>query len=196
MSQLAAVPYEPGTSELVEALDEAVASARGDEAITRAVRDALVDLIGRNAVALPAHLLRPAKDSYARRLIHRSPTQGWVAIAMIWGPQQGTALHDHAGLWCVEGVLDGQIEVTQYDLVEREGTRCRFVRQGSELAGVGSAGRLIPPYDYHTIANALPDRPSVTIHVYGGDMDHCNIYQPSADGWYDEVVRLLRLTED
>ena len=35
---------------------------------------------------------------------------------MTWGPGQGTPVHDHGGLWCVEGVVEGQIAVTRYDV--------------------------------------------------------------------------------
>jgi predicted metal-dependent enzyme (double-stranded beta helix superfamily) len=166
----------------------------GHEARTRAVRDVLTDLIHRHAINLPESLTRPVPGSYARRLIHANPHLGYTALAMVWGPGQGTPLHDHAGLWCVEGVVAGLIEVTQYDLLERCDHLCRFERQGTELAGVGSAGRLIPPFDYHTIANALEGESSVTIHVYGGDMDHCSIYLPTGEGWYEEVSRELKLT--
>ncbi|HRC86806.1 MAG TPA: cysteine dioxygenase, partial [Thermoanaerobaculia bacterium] len=154
MLQTATSVSEPGCRELIAALDGAVRYSVGPEARTRAVRDALTDLIHRHAVQLPAALMRPAPDSYARRLIYANPTLGYTALAMVWGPGQGTPLHDHAGLWCVEGVLQGRIEVTQYDLLERSGSQCRFERQGTEIAGVGSAGRLIPPFDYHTLANA------------------------------------------
>ena len=41
---------------------------------------------------------------------------------------------------------------------------------GSVTAGIGEAGRLIPPTDHHVIANALRDRPSVTLHIYGGEL--------------------------
>ena len=51
-------------------------------------------------------------------------------------------------------------------------------------AGVGSAGALIPPFDFHVLGNALTDRPSLTLHVYGGEMDHCSIFQPLGDGLY------------
>lgn len=190
-----------GCRELIEALDQAVAGQTDYESITCRVRDTLVRLIHEGGIDLPEQLRRPAPNSYARRLIHSDPEVGYTALSMVWGPGQSTPVHDHAGLWCVEGVIQGRIEVTQYRLVESEGTRMRFERQTPDVAGVGSAGRLIPPYDYHTIGNALPDRPSVTIHIYGGEMDHCNIFQPVddegdiRDRWYETVPRTLTLTD-
>jgi predicted metal-dependent enzyme (double-stranded beta helix superfamily) len=38
-------------------------------------------------------------------------------IAMSWGPGQGTPLHDHDAMWCVEGVWLGELEITRYELL-------------------------------------------------------------------------------
>ena len=57
------------------------------------------------------------------------------------------------------------------------------------------AGCLIPPFEYHVLRNARPDRSSVTLHVYGGEMDHCCIYQPRPDGRYERVTRPLSYHE-
>ena len=60
-------------------------------------------------------------DGYARRLLHRNDDLGYTAVVMTWGPGQRTPLHDHAGIWCVEGVVSGQMDVTQFDLVDESG---------------------------------------------------------------------------
>lgn len=182
-----------GCNKLITALDDAVV---GDDhrAITKRVENVLCTLIGAGDVALPDHLCTPCDGSYARRLIHHDIERGYTAIAMVWGPLQGTPVHDHNGLWCVEGVVEGTIEIAQYDLLAREGIRHRFERHTPILAGVGSAGRLIPPYDYHTIANPDADHRAITIHVYGGEMNRCSAFQPVADGWYQQEIRLLSYT--
>lgn len=185
---------EAGCVTLSAALDDAVRGERDPERITRRVRDVLTELIHAGAVHLPEAVREPVPGSYARRLVCANPDLGYTALAMVWGVGQGTAVHDHAGLWCVEGVVEGRITVTQYELLERDGKRCRFDRKEPGEAGVGSAGRLIPPHDYHTIQNALPDQPSITIHVYGGEMDHCFIYEPRENGWYEEIAKTLTLT--
>ena len=180
----------PGCRELIEALD-AAASLGEVEAITRSVQEALSHLATAGRIHLPEALCQPCPDSYARRLIYRSPQPAYTVLAMVWGPQQGTPVHDHSGLWCVEGVVEGSIDVTQYDLVERQGERCRFEAQETMDAGVGSSGRLIPPFDYHTIANASREQSAITVHVYGGEMVRCMIYEPVQDDWYLERKREL-----
>ena len=46
------------------------------------------------------------------------------------------------------------------------------------------AGCLIPPFEYHTIHNAIADANSITIHVYGGTMDHCTVFEPVKADWF------------
>ena len=140
---------------------------------------------------LPESLVRPKTYGYARRLLHLSDRFGYSVLAMTWGPGQGTALHDHSGMWCVEGVLCGTIEVTQYELLEEQGSRYRFRRQGSVQAGVGDAGALIPPFEYHVICNTSTSDKAVTLHVYAGEMTQCTIFAPADDGWHDRQERQL-----
>ncbi len=115
-------------------------------------------------------------------------------VVMTWAPGQKTALHDHAGIWCVECVVDGNMEVAQYDLTSKTGGVYRFEQRTHVVAGRGSAGCLIPPFEYHTLGNAA-GTPSVTLHVYGGEMDHCHVFEPSGDGSYRRVRKELAYHE-
>lgn len=178
------------TDPLVEALDSAV-QADSTVAVADNVQNVLTDFLSNGKVSLPKEMCEPREECYARRLIHRSERFGYDAIAMIWGPAQGTPLHDHAGIWCVEGVFCGEIEVVQYDLVEQSGDFYRFEAQDAVQAHVGMAGSLIPPYEYHTIRNAVQDAPSITIHVYGSGMDHCCCFEPEDGGWFRKVDKAL-----
>jgi predicted metal-dependent enzyme (double-stranded beta helix superfamily) len=177
-------------TELIDRLNAAVEEPTPD-AITRRVKHDLEDLLGRGALMLPARFKTPRPDCYARRLLYQDPANRFTAVVMTWGPGQGTPVHDHGGLWCVEGVVEGQMQVTQYD-VRAHGDAFDVSPVGEPIAaGVGSAGRLIPPTDYHVLANAQPDGASVTLHVYGGDLTGCRIFTPGADGRYTQTVRAL-----
>lgn len=181
---------ERSVDDLIRRLDAAV--RLGDvRATTQRVKSELEALCGASAVALPERFSECRPDGYARRLLHRDEELGYTVVVMTWGPRQATELHDHAGIWCVECVLSGAVEVTQYELVERQGARLRFEPQKLVKAGVGTAGCLIPPLEYHVIANALPDRASMTLHVYGGEMDFCNLYRPDGPGWWTQSAKNL-----
>ncbi len=186
------VELNPACQELIRALDLAVMQ-ESVEAKTSAVKEALCRAIA-GGLSLPDPFRQPCEERYARRLLYQSPDLGYTALVMVWAPHQGTPLHDHSGIWCVEGVVDGQIDVTQYELEEERGGLCRFSCRGTVRAGVGSAGSLIPPFEYHTIANALEDACSLTIHVYGGEMKECCIFEPVGEGWYERKRRVLTLT--
>jgi predicted metal-dependent enzyme (double-stranded beta helix superfamily) len=180
----------PGDQVLINALDAAV---RCDGACdqTARVRDTLCRLIHDNIIQLPKNVRQAGDASYARRLIHQSPELGYTVLAMTWGPQQGTKIHDHSGMWCVEGVLEGQVEVVQYELIDQDEDRYCLEARGSMQAGVGSAGSLIPPHEYHTICNPLSEQVAITIHVYSGEMICCNVFEPCNDDWYQKVSRNL-----
>ena len=181
---------EPAFSALKPRLDEAV-TAGDPTAIAQQVKAALQDALRGNGMQLPERFRASRPDTYARRLLHRDENGRYTVVVMTWGTGQGTALHDHAGVWCVECVVDGRMEVTQYDLVsERAGAYC-FAPQSSVTAERGSAGCLIPPFEYHTLTNARPGASSITLHVYGGEMDHCHVFEPGGDGAYRRVTRTL-----
>lgn len=185
------VPFG-GADRLIPLLDDAV-RRESTSATTLKVKDSLKDLINAGAIDLPAEVQRPGAEAYGRHLLYRSDELAYVVVAMAWGAGQGTPIHDHAGVWCVEGVWRGELEVTQYDLRERQGDRYRFERQERFNARPGDSGALIPPYEYHTLANLQPDSTTVTIHVYGRDLDDCCIFEPLADAdWYQRRVKDLR----
>lgn len=184
-----------GVDQLIERLDRAIGSG-GAEAIAAAVKQTLSELIRSRALKLPEAFCRPRPESYARRLLHRDPATGWTAVVMTWGPGQGTLLHDHAGIWCVEGVVAGEMEILQYELAGEEGGRFRFVPRGRVHALAGASGALIPPFEYHVLRNALPDATSVTLHVYGGEMDHCHVFEENGDATWRRVERRLVYSAD
>jgi hypothetical protein len=75
--------------------------------------------------------------------------------------------------------MEGEMEVTRYELLGEEGDGLyRFAERDSAHARAGSAGALIPPFEHHVLGNARPDRVALTLHVYGGEMNHCDIFQP------------------
>lgn len=176
---------------LIPRLQDAVALGDPEATVAR-IQDDLTDLINRGAIDLPERFRRVDPDHYARRLLYRDPDAGFTAVVMTWGPGQSTPLHDHAGLWCVEGVVEGTMKVEQYELLDGEGNdRFRFESRGRVLAGPGSSGALIPPYEYHVLGNATDDTPAITLHVYAGEMDHCTVFESQGDGTYRRLSKSL-----
>jgi predicted metal-dependent enzyme (double-stranded beta helix superfamily) len=177
--------------EAVRARLDGAVRAHDVAAIAHRVKEVLEDSLRGAGLELPARFQVALSDRYARRLLHRDPDGHYTVVVMTWGPGQKTALHDHAGIWCVECVVSGRMEVTQYDLLSEAGGAYRFAEQTRVAAARGAAGCLIPPFEYHTLGNALRDRASITMHVYGGEMDHCHVFEPTGDGAYRRLTRQL-----
>lgn len=180
---------------LIERLRDAV--RLGDvTAIAERIKSDLETFIPEEGLRLPEKYRTPRPDCYARRLLYRDDDLGFTAVVMTWGPGQRTMLHDHAGIWCVEGVIEGEMEVCRFELLEELGDDCfRFVERDSVHARAGSAGALIPPFEHHVLANARPDKASLTLHVYGGDMDHCSVFEPVSSHREDLYRRFFRKLE-
>jgi predicted metal-dependent enzyme (double-stranded beta helix superfamily) len=186
----------PGARQLIDAIDAAV--VQPDQTIvTDMLRSALCRLIRDADVRLPDCVFESVADHYARRELYRSEEHGYSVVAMTWGPGQGTPVHDHAGQWCVEGVWHGNLEITPYELIEARGDRYRFEPRGTMNAGVGSAGSLIPPHEYHTILNPSDDAIAVSLHIYRRALDACAKFYPTDDGWYlrDQCALALDSTQ-
>ena len=173
----------PGRDRLIEAVDQAVSQGECC-AIAQQLRRNLCALMREESVRLPDCVFEAVSGHYARREIHRSPEHRYAIIAMTWGPGQGTPLHDHSGLWCVEGVWHGELEITQYELLEVIGERARFRAAGGMIAGPGSAGSLIPPHEYHTIRNTSADAVAVSLHIYQAEMACCSKFGHREGEWY------------
>ncbi|MEO5622162.1 MAG: cysteine dioxygenase family protein [Dokdonella sp.] len=184
----------PGARQLVEAIDEAVALS-DQTAVTTTLREAMCKLICDPNVRLPECVFEREDDHYARRELYRSERHGYSVVAMTWGPRQGTPIHDHAGMWCVEGVWQGFLEVTPYELIESHDERYRFEPRGTMNAGAGSAGSLIPPHEYHTILNPSEEAIAVSLHIYRRPLDTCAKFYPADAGWYVRDTCTLALDD-
>ncbi len=188
--------------ELVALLDKAV-EEQETKGCCYAVKAALEHIVHSGEDFIDPRFLIPAKGSYARRLLHSDPQGRYTALVMVWDEGQGTALHDHDNMWCVECVYRGRIKVDSYRMTagddpnaERQTPNVpyQFTHETMVFAGPGEAGALIPPFDHHTICN--PDQtPAVTIHIYGGEMTHCHVFLP-VEGGYERVQKTLCYTAD
>ncbi len=181
-----------GKADLIRRLDAVV---DGDCAytITECVRNVLYAMMDEHKLDLPDAVYECPGDHYGRRLIHKDPSRGYTIMAMTWGPGQGTPVHDHSGMWCVEAVWDGCIEVTQFELTDRDSERYRLEPRTTMRAGIGSAGSLIPPHEYHTIRNPSTTSTAITIHIYSGEMNCCSVFRPVEGDWHHRESRNLAL---
>jgi predicted metal-dependent enzyme (double-stranded beta helix superfamily) len=190
---MAVTGKESKLSELIHRLDEAVRADQDSTCLSN-VKTVLEDVVRSGQDFLEPRFLEPHPARYARRLLHQDANNAYTVLAMVWGQGQGAPLHDHAGHWCCECVYRGRIRVVQFELLNDPADEVlRFEAKGEVFAGVGEAGALIPPFEYHSIEN-VDATPAVTIHVYAGELTWCHSFQP-VEGGYRMARRELSYTE-
>jgi predicted metal-dependent enzyme (double-stranded beta helix superfamily) len=134
----------------------------------QAIADRLADLLAEDGW-LAAEDRRPGTDSYRQHLLHVSPTRRFSIVALVWRPGQRTPIHDHIA-WCVVGVLQGIERETRYRLVE-DGTGRHLEPIDDVEAHRGHVEALIPPAEDIHLVEARGDDLTISIHVYGADIE-------------------------
>ncbi|AVJ29029.1 cysteine dioxygenase [Achromobacter spanius] len=137
---------------------------------------AFADLV-RHDDWLPEACTAPHPQFYQQFLLHCDPLERFSLVSFVWGPGQSTPVHDHE-VWGYVGMLRGS-EINQ-----------RFVRDADgRLAPAGEATTLRPgdverlspaEGDIHQVSNAYPDRVSISVHLYGGNIGAVSrhVYDP------------------
>jgi 3-mercaptopropionate dioxygenase len=101
---------------------------------------------------------------YQQHALHIDPTNRFSLSSFVWGPNQGTPVHNHtiAGL---VGVLRGAEMCQRYSADGKQaiGAECRL--------SPGEVDVVSPSIgDVHTVRNAYDDRNSISIHLYRGNI--------------------------
>jgi predicted metal-dependent enzyme (double-stranded beta helix superfamily) len=116
-------------------------------------------------------------DYYTRHLLHRDANNRFVVLALVWQPGQATPIHDHS-CWGVMGIVDNSLEEICFDRLD-DGKRADFAEleqsRGTDV-GKGSVAYLLPPFEeIHRIGNTS-NKPTISLHVYGRDLDEVNVF--------------------
>jgi hypothetical protein len=150
-------------------------------------RPALEDAAARLAAhALAAEAPRAAQfaaDRYRRRLIAGGTDAIGSCLLISWPAAHRTSLHDHGGLWGIELVLDGVLEVEEF-AVERDGDAPRLAHRRTLMLGIGDAAVFADPRYAHRCRNLSSTRPALSLHVYGGRLERYRAFDADAAGGY------------
>ena len=115
---------------------------------------------------------------FTRWLFGREAEGHYTGLIMVWPARHATAIHDHAGLWGIEMVLQGTLTVDDFEVDGTSGephfTGSSVLQEGESCAFLGSSRHA------HRCANPSPRRAAVTLHVYGGILDHHRTYTETA----------------
>lgn len=116
---------------------------------------------------LPEPYTRPDARHYRQYLLHADSAERFSVVSFVWGPGQQTPIHDHT-VWGLIGVLRGA-EIAQAYARNDQG---QFLPSGAaQRLQAGQVEAVSPRIgDVHQVSNALTDRPSISIHVYGANI--------------------------
>jgi predicted metal-dependent enzyme (double-stranded beta helix superfamily) len=115
----------------------------------------------------------PEKRLPGRYRRHQAVTDdeyGFTVVVLLWEPGAVTAIHDHA-TWCVFGMLEGDLEVTNYRVTEDPDDAPLVLEETDRetlLSGLLGDNKLATK-EVHRVRNVGTER-AVSLHVYGSDL--------------------------
>jgi len=151
----------------------------------------LADLV-RHDDWLPPAFAAPNVDRYQQYLLHCDSRARFSVVSFVWAPGQATPIHDHT-VWGLIGILRGS-EIAQ-SYIRPNGLP--IVNAPPCRLSEGDVDALSPALgDIHKVSNALPDQPSISIHVYGADIGavHRSVFttdgavKPFISGYANEAL--------
>lgn len=149
----------------VAAIEKAVTSGASEPAVIQSAVLAMAELVAQDDW-LPAGYDQPHPQYYRQYPLHVDPQGRFSVVSFVWGPGQRTPIHNHL-TWGVIGMLRGAEKNQAY-----RQTDTGLVADGEEQTLTpGSVASFTPRAgDVHRVSNALDDRVSISIHVYGTDI--------------------------
>ncbi|MBN9604920.1 MAG: cysteine dioxygenase [Afipia felis] len=127
---------------------------------------------------LPSQFAEPNERSYRQYLLHCDPLERFSLVSFVWGPGQQTPIHDHT-VWGIIGVLRGSEVSQRYEWGEGQ----LHETGGLEVLESGAIDMVSPAIgDIHKVSNGLKSKPSVSLHLYGGNIGAINRHSFDASG--------------
>ena len=115
---------------------------------------------------LPDVFAAPHPEYFQQYLLYCDPLERFSVVSFVWEPSQKTPIHDHT-VWGLVGQLRGAERETTY----QRGADGSLTQTGEAILQPGEVTAVSPTIgDIHVVANHMPDRPSVSIHVYGANI--------------------------
>ena len=153
----------------VTALDALVGAGHHEARILDDGEKLLRDLVTHDDW-LPDEFARPEPGTYRQYLLYCDPRERFSIASFVWAPGAGTPVHDHT-VWGLVGVMRGVELCREYAVPQAGKAMLPMQVQGEHKVGPGGVDRVSPTVgDIHTVSNALADKVSVSIHVYGANI--------------------------
>ncbi|MCW1383558.1 cysteine dioxygenase [Novosphingobium sp. KCTC 2891] len=150
----------------VTSFAELLASTRDEREILESGSKLLSRLVSQDDW-LPVEYAQPDPDRYRQYLLHCDSRERFSVVSFVWGPGQGTPIHDHR-TWGLVGVLRGSELSERF---ERQPDGSLRAAGPAEVLHEGEVEAVSPRIgDIHRVSNAESRHPSISIHVYGANI--------------------------
>ena len=113
------------------------------------------------------------------------------ALLIAWPPGHVTPIHDHDGLWGIELVLDGVLQVESFTMTVAPALQ--LVPRDVTLLGVGDHTTFTENDYAHRCTNLSAQRPTLSLHIYGGVLERYRAYGKNATGCWDSTPQRAEL---
>ena len=151
----------------IRAMTQLVADAGSDEKRLLAGGEPLLAALVSHDDWLPEEFARASPESYRQYLLWCDPMERFCVVSFVWGPGQTTPIHDHT-VWGMVGMMRGAEMCEEY-AVPSPGRAMQ--KRAEHRVEPGQVDKVSPAIgDIHVVSNALADRPSISIHVYGANI--------------------------
>ena len=136
-------------------------------------------------------LASSAQQVYRRISLTPVHATGYSILLIAWPPGHRTPVHDHDGLWGIELVLDGALEVESFSLAIQD--KPHLVSRGTTLLGRGDSASFSEADFAHRCRNLSPRMPALSLHVYGGELESFRAFAQDTRGdWHTTPHRTTR----
>lgn len=125
---------------------------------------------------------------YTDSFVYRSSKNGFVIQVFAWGGKSRTNIHDHR-TWGLMGIYKNKLGITEYSLIPLERHRTYDLTESQDfIAGEGDVCYILPPgEEIHKVYNPT-DELSISIHIYGKQIDKYNVYDIKKGRIFEEIV--------
>jgi hypothetical protein len=123
--------------------------------------------------------------TYLRIPLSNHASRNYEALLILWPPGHATPIHDHAGLWGLELVLDGVLAVEAFSLSLQPAPR--LLPRDQVLLGIGDHAAFSGADYAHRCRNLSSQQPALSLHIYGGALDAYRSFHPQDAGDWTSV---------
>jgi predicted metal-dependent enzyme (double-stranded beta helix superfamily) len=163
--------------DFVRALADLADADPTEQQMLAAAQPLMTDLLARD-LWLPDIFAQADAGHYRQYLLYCDLRERFSVVSFVWGPGQETPIHDHT-VWGLLGVLRGAEISQRYE----RGDGAMHPTGSSETLEHGATNMVSPTIgDIHRVRNASKSRPTVSIHLYGGNIGNISRHEYTDTG--------------